>query len=70
MTVFVLLLQEIEITNSIPSTASLNTEMQLLRAVGGISLWIKSVLATSNMQENLIDGDFSKINQRLMELLH
>lgn len=70
MTVFVLLLQEIEITNSIPSTASLNTEMQLLRAVGGISLWIKSVLATSNMQEKLIDGDFSKINQRLMELLH
>lgn len=70
MTVFVLLLQEIEITNSIPSTASLNTEMQLLRAVGGISLWIKSVLATSNMQEKLIDGDFSKINQHLMELLH
>lgn len=56
--------------NGIPSTASLNTEMQLLSAVGGISLWTKSVLATSNMQEKWIDGDFSKINHLLMELLH
>lgn len=46
------------------------THQQLLRAVGGISLWTKSVLATTNIQEKLIDGGFSKINHGLMELLH